>query len=145
MRKFIKGREMGLVILLLILMAGITANNPAFIRPDNILNILKTNVILAIVSLGMLSVMITGGIDTSIGAIISAVTLIVGNFMVRITGNVVLAFVLGALVGTAIGMMNGLLIAYIKIPPIVATLGMYSIVSGISLYLTKGAYINNIL
>ena len=144
MRKFIKGREMGLVILLLILMAGITANNPAFIRPDNILNILKTNVILAIVSLGMLSVMITGGIDTSIGAIISAVTLIVGNFMVRITGNVVLAFVLGALVGTAIGMMNGLLIAYIKIPPIVATLGMYSIVSGISLYLTKGAYINNI-
>ena len=39
MRKFIKGREMGLVILLLILMAGITANNPAFIRPDNILNI----------------------------------------------------------------------------------------------------------
>ena len=93
MRKFIKGREMGLVILLLILMAGITANNPAFIRPDNILNILKTNVILAIVSLGMLSVMITGGIDTSIGAIISAVTLIVGNFMVRITGNVVLALV----------------------------------------------------
>lgn len=144
MKKFVKSKEMGLIILLVLLMIVIFIKNPVFMRADNILNILKTNVILAIVSLGMLLVMITGGIDTSIGAIISSVTLIAGNFMVRVTGNVVLAFILGALVGTGIGVLNGLLIAYIKIPPIVATLGMYSIVSGTALYITKGAYINNI-
>lgn len=66
MKKFVKSREMGLVILLAILMVIISVKNPAFIRPSNILNILKTNVILAIVSLGMLVVMITGGIDLSL-------------------------------------------------------------------------------
>lgn len=144
MKKFVKSREMGLVILLAILMVIISVKNPAFIRPSNILNILKTNVILAIVSLGMLVVMITGGIDTSVGAIISTATLVTGNIMVRITGNIWIAFLAGAVTGIFIGILNGLLIAYIQIPPIVVTLGMYSIVSGTALYITKGAYINNL-
>jgi len=144
MKKILKNREMGLVILMIAISVIITLKNGVFLRPDNILNILKGNVILALVSLGMLVVMITGGIDTSIGGMIAATTMLVGNFMVAFTGNVVIAFSLGILTGTLLGIMNGLLIAFVKIPPIVATLGLNSIINGVMLYITKGSYINNI-
>lgn len=144
MKNVLKHKEMGLVIILVAVSFIITIKNPAFLSVDNIMNILKGNVVLAIVSLGMLLVMITGGIDVSVGGIIAATTLFVGNFMVSYTGNVILSFLLGMVIGSCMGILNGLLIAFIKLPPIVETLGMYSIISGFMLYITKGAYINNI-
>lgn len=144
MKRLLKSREMALIILVVALMIIITCVNSAFLSPMNIINVLKSNVILAIVSVGMLVVMITGGIDTSIGGIISVCTLVVGNFMVANTGNPILAYIIGLAVGTAIGILNGLLIAFIRIPPIVATLGMYSIISGLTTYITRGAYVNNL-
>lgn len=144
MKKFVKTKEMGLLLILLAVSLIITVKNPVFVSVDNIMNILKGNVVLAMVSLGMLLVMITGGIDVSVGAVIAATTLLTGNFMVSVTGNVLVAYLLGMVTGTCIGVVNGILIAYIQLPPIVETLGMYSIINGIMLYITKGAYINNI-
>jgi simple sugar transport system permease protein len=144
MKRLFKNKEMGLILLALVLIVIITSVNPSFILPSNIMNVLKGNVIMAIVSVGMLLVMITGGIDTSVGGMIAATTLIVGNFMVAVTGNPLIAYLLGIVSGTLIGILNGLLIAYIKIPPIVATLGMYSVLSGTMIYITKGAYVNNL-
>lgn len=144
MKRLFKKKEMALMILAVVLMIVITSVNGSFLSPTNIINILKGNVILAIVSVGMMTVMITGGIDVSVAGIIAATTLVVGNFMVAVTGNPALAYVLGVLTGTVLGILNGLLIAFIKIPPIVATLGTYSVMSGMMLYLTKGSYINNI-
>lgn len=129
---------MGLVILVVVLMVAITIVNSSFVSASNIMNVLKGNVILAIVAVGMLMVMITGGIDTSVGGIISVSTLVVGNFMVTYTGNPFLAYIIGIAVGTAIGAINGLLIAFLEIPPIVATLGVYSIISGLTSYITRG-------
>lgn len=144
MKRFLKSREMGLVILVVALMIVITCVNSSFVSATNIINVLKGNVILAIVSVGMLLVMITGGIDTSVGGIISVCTLVVGNFMVANTGNPLLAYAIGLAVGTVIGILNGILIAFLSIPPIVATLGMYSIISGLTSYITRGAYVNNL-
>ena len=144
MKRIFKKKEMGLVILALLLMTVITSVNGSFLSPMNIINILKGNVILAIVSVGMMVVMITGGIDVSVAGIIAATTLVIGNFMVSVTGNPILAYILGIMTGTVLGLLNGLLVAFIQIPPIVATLGTYSVMSGMMLYLTKGAYINNI-
>lgn len=95
MKNVLKHKEMGLVIILVAVSFIITIKNPAFLSVDNIMNILKGNVVLAIVSLGMLLVMITGGIDVSVGGIIAATTLFVGNFMVSYTGNVILSFFSG--------------------------------------------------
>lgn len=144
MKRFLKSREMGLVILVVVLMVAITIVNSSFVSASNIMNVLKGNVILAIVAVGMLMVMITGGIDTSVGGIISVSTLVVGNFMVTYTGNPFLAYIIGIAVGTAIGAINGLLIAFLEIPPIVATLGVYSIISGLTSYITRGSYVNNL-
>ncbi len=118
--------------------------NARFLIPTNILNERQSNIILAITSCGMLLVMITGGIDASVGAMISTTTLLVGNFLVHVSPDPALAYGLGVIIGAAFGMANGLLIAYLKLPPLVATLGMNSIASGLMIFLTKGAYINNI-
>lgn len=135
---------MGLLVLSVILSAIIAIGNPSFLSSTNLLNVLKSNIILAMVSSGMLLVMITGGIDASVGAIISATTLVVGNLLVHVTPNPVIAYLVGMLVGTVFGVLNGLLIAFLKLPPLVATLGMYSVASGFMIFVTKGAYINNI-
>ena len=132
MKKLLKSRELALGILALVLIVIISVNNTRFLSAVNLMNVLKSNIILAIVSCGMLVVMITGGIDASVGAMISTTTLIVGNFLVHVSPNPVLAYVLGMLIGTLFGTVN------------VATLGMNSIASGLMIFLTKGAYINNI-
>lgn len=144
MKRFFKSREMALVVLAIVLMVIISINNSRFLSASNLMNVLKSNIILTIVSCGMLLVMITGGIDASVGAIISTTTLLVGNFLVHVSASPVLAYLLGMLIGTAFGAINGLLITFLYLPPLVATLGMYSIASGLMVFITKGAYINNI-
>lgn len=144
MKRFLKSREMALIVLALMLVCVIFFNNGKFLSASNLMNVLKNNIILTIVSAGMLLVMITGGIDASVGAIITVTTLVAGNFLVRVSANPVLAYVLGISVGTLFGLINGVLIAFLQLPPLVATLGMYSVASGLMIFLTKGAYINNI-
>ena len=99
MKKLLKSRELALGILALVLIVIISVNNQRFLSAVNLMNVLKSNIILAIVSCGMLVVMITGGIDASVGAMISTTTLIVGNFLVHVSPNPVLAYVLGMLIG----------------------------------------------
>ena len=144
MKRFLKSREMALLVLAIVLMAIISLNNSRFLSASNLMNVLKSNIILMMVSSGMLLVMITGGIDASVGAIISTTTLIVGHFLIDVTANPIAAYLLGMLVGCAFGSINGLLIAFLCLPPLVVTLGMYSIASGLMIFITKGAYINNI-
>ena len=135
---------MGLVILVVALMIVITCVNSSFVSATNIINVLKGNVILAIVSVGMLLVMITGGIDTSVGGIISVCTLVVSNFMVANTGNPLLALCNRACSRNGDRYSERDLNRFLSIPPIVATLGMYSIISGLTSYITRGAYVNNL-
>lgn len=144
MKRVLKSREMALGVLAVLLIVVISLNNGRFLSATNIMNVLKSNIILAIVSCGMLVVMITGGIDASVGSIISTTTLLVGNFLVNVSASPVLAYLLGMAIGILFGVINGALIAYLKLPPLVATLGMNSIASGLMIFLTKGAYINNI-
>lgn len=144
MRRFIRSKEMGILLIIIVISIIISINNSTFLRPDNIIDLLKGNTVLAIMSMGMLLVIITGGIDVSVGAMIAAVTVLAGKFMVEFSGNVILAFIVGCLFGTILGAINGIFIAKIKIPPIVVTLGTMSIINGLMLYYTNGTWINDI-
>lgn len=144
MRHFIKSKETGIFMVVIIISAIISINNITFLRPDNIIDMLKGNTVLAIMSMGMLLVIIAGGIDVSVSAIIAAVTVLVGKFMIAFSGNVLLAFVVGCILGTILGAINGLIVAKLKIPPIVVTLGTMSMINGAMLYYTNGAWINDI-
>lgn len=143
-KRFIKGREGMLVIMIIALMAIISIINPVFWRLDNIMDILKNATVLGILACGMLLVVLTGGIDVSVGAVTAACACIVGTFMIQVTGNLIVAFLLAMACGAVMGICNGMLVSLLQIPPIVATLGSFNIINGLVKYLTNGTWITGI-
>jgi len=143
-QKLRQRREFGILLILMTVSAVITLVSPAFFSVENLFDILKSNVVLAIMAIGMLPVILTGGIDVSVGSMVAAITIIVGKFLMNWSNNIFLAFAVGCLAGALMGLINGLLIAKLKIPPIVVTLGTMSIISGLSLYNTNGNWITGL-
>jgi ribose/xylose/arabinose/galactoside ABC-type transport system permease subunit len=137
-------RELPILLVLVGISAVITAVNPSFATLENFLDLLKGNLTLAIMSLGMLLVILTGGIDVSVASVITAVTVITGFFLIHVSSNVFLALAAACLTGAALGFVNGCLVSRLRIPPIVATLGTMSIILGIVLYKTNGNWITGI-
>ena len=117
-----KKKELTIFIILLIISAIITINNPSFLTLENLFDMAKSNTVLMIMSMGMLLVILSGGIDVSAASMVAAVTVVVGNFLMSVSGNIFLAFGLGACTGIILGLINGALIVRFKIPPIVVTL-----------------------
>jgi ribose/xylose/arabinose/galactoside ABC-type transport system permease subunit len=140
----VKRREMVVFFAVLIISAIIYLNNHSFLRIENIIDMLKANTVLGIMSMGMLLVIIMGGIDVSIGAMLAAIAVVIGNFMVGWSDNIILVFLVGCLCGVMLGMINGILIAGLKIPPIVLTLGTMSIINGCTLYFSRGVWMDNL-
>jgi len=144
MRQLFRSKEAGILLIIIVLAAVITLKNPVFLTSENLLDLAKNNTVIGIVALGMLPVIITGGIDVSVGAMTAAVTIIIGKFMVNFGGNLVLVFLLGCVSGALLGAFNGLLVSKLNLPPIVVTLGSMSIINGLMLYYTGGSWITNI-
>ena len=144
MRNLLKKKEFGIFLVILVLCAILTMINRVFIRPDNLIDVAKGNVVLGIMALGMLPVLISGGIDLSVSSTIALSSVIAGKVMVSFGSNLFVIILISLLVGAAIGFINGSIIAGLKIPPIVTTLGTMSIVLGCVLYYTKGDWITNL-
>jgi len=142
--KLTQTRELGILVILILVSIIIMLNSSAFLQVENLFDLIKSNVVLGMLAMGMLLVILTGGIDVSVGSMIAAVTVVIGQFMIHVTGNVALVVLVGCAAGTIMGLINGLLIAKMKIPPIVVTLGTMSIIIGITLYLTNGTWITGI-
>jgi len=143
-KKIIKMQEFPILTVLVVLSVIIGIINPTFFSVENFLDLLKSNLVLAIMSMGMLMVMLTGGIDVACSSIVASVTIFAGNSLIHFTSNIFVTAVLSCAFGLALGLINGLLVAKIKIPPIVATLGTMSIIMGINLYITNGNWITGI-
>ena len=107
-----------------------------FFSTGNILNILRQIAMTGILAIGMTFVCITGGIDLSVGAIIAMVTVFTASAVENI--GILPAILIGIASGTAIGVLNGVGIAYGKMPPFVMTLGTTSIARGIAFLFTNG-------
>ncbi|WP_054935331.1 ABC transporter permease [Moorella stamsii] len=144
MKRSVKSKETWILLMLIVLSVLIGTRSNVFFRPDNLLDLLKNNAVLGIMALGMTLVIITGGIDVSVGAVVAILTVIIGKFMVTFGGNLLLTFLVAITGGIIIGILNGTLIALAHIPAIVVTLGTMSIINGLMLYYTNGTWINNI-
>ena len=125
-KRVLKTKEGMLLGIIIISVAVISIGNPVFWRLDNLMDILKNCVVLGILSCGMLLVVLTGGIDVSVGAVTAACACIVGTFLMQVSDNIFLALLVGVGAGALMGLANGLLVARLQIPPIVATLGTVS-------------------
>ena len=129
--------ELTTVIALIILMAGITIINSNFLTANNLLNLLLQVTSNALIAFGMTFVILTGGIDLSVGSILalsSALTAgLLGSGM-----PVTLAILISLILGCILGMMNGLLISYGKLAPFIVTLATMTIFRGATLVYTNG-------
>jgi len=142
--KLLKIKELPIILILIVISIIISVANPAFMTLENFLDILKSNLVLAIMSMGMLMVMLTGGIDVSVSSVITAVAVITGYSLMHWSSNLLFTILVAVLSGTLMGMFNGLLIAKLRIPPIVATLGTMSVILGLVLYITNGTWMTGI-
>ena len=129
--------ELTTVLALIILMAVITIINSNFLTANNLLNLLLQVTSNALIAFGMTFVILTGGIDLSVGSILalsSALTAgLLGSGM-----PVTLAILISLILGCILGMMNGLLISYGKLAPFIVTLATMTIFRGATLVYTNG-------
>jgi ribose/xylose/arabinose/galactoside ABC-type transport system permease subunit len=139
-----KIRELPILLVLAGIAVIITVANPSFATMENLLALFKGNLTLAIMSMGMLLVILTGGIDVSVASVITAVTFITGNCLIRFSSNLFVVFLVSSLAGMIMGYINGCFIARLRIPPIVATLGTMSVIQGLVLYITGGTWITEL-
>lgn len=129
--------ELTTVIALIILMAVITIINSNFLTANNLLNLLLQVTSNALIAFGMTFVILTGGIDLSVGSILalsSALTAGLLGFGMPVT----LAILISLILGCILGMMNGLLISYGKLAPFIVTLATMTIFRGATLVYTNG-------
>ena len=130
-------RQMGTLIGLLFLILFFWILTPHFLTVSNLLNVAQQTSINAIIAVGLTFVIITAGIDLSVGSIMA----FSGVVLASVLGTglpIPLAISAGLLIGLACGSINGLLIAYGKLPPFIATLGMMSVARGAALMYTNG-------
>jgi len=108
-----------------------------FFGLSNLVNVTRQVSINAIIAMGMTLVIITGGIDLSVGSVV-ALSGCMAIIVMRSTGSDCLGVLLGLAVGCAAGLLTGILVALCRMPPFIATLAMMTIVRGIALVVTAG-------
>jgi rhamnose transport system permease protein len=136
-------REVGISIFILILVIGVTIRAPGFLTANNFRDILMNISILVIVALAQTIVILTKNIDLSVGSAIGLTAMMVSFMVKQYPGfSPVAAILLGMALGVVMGLFNGLIIAYGKVPSIIATLGTLSIYRGMVFMYSGGTWIN---
>lgn len=137
------GQEIVIACAIVALFVIVSAINPRFLGTNNLNTIVSGNAYIAVAAIGMSMVIITGHIDVSVGALIGVLATISGTLAV--SGYPVwVAWTAPILIGAAINGVVGILVAYGRLPSIVVTLGMLSILKGGLVSITGGAWINNL-
>ena len=119
-------RELEVVAALAVIMVVFGVIQPIYFSPSNLLDILDQSVINGLLAIGMTLVIITAGIDLTVGSTLAIVIVSVGNFLVMGL-NPFAAVLAGEAIGFGLGLVNGILVAKMKLQPFVATLGMMSV------------------
>jgi ribose/xylose/arabinose/galactoside ABC-type transport system permease subunit len=131
------GVNLGLLIALVVLFVGLSVFSPYFFSPTNLLNIGRATAIVGIASVGETIVIISGGFDLSVGSVMAAAGMLAA-FLVGEGVPLPLAFAAAIAIGMGVGLVNGAIVGYARINPLIATLATLSIVRGLSYVLSGG-------
>lgn len=115
-----------------------------FSTPENFQSIAVAAAPFALIALGQTLVILTGGIDLSVGSIIALSAMVSAAIVVNHPERLILGLVAGVAVGFLVGCVNGFLVAWVNVPPFIATLGMLAIASGLAYVVGGGAPINGL-
>ncbi len=133
----LRARRVGTLAGLVVLGAALALLSPHFLTTSNLLNVLEQTAINAIIAAGMTFVIVSGGIDLSVGSLV-ALSGIVLALALQAGWPVPLAMAAGLATGAACGLVNGVLVTFGRLPPFIATLGMMSVARGLALVLAEG-------
>jgi ribose transport system permease protein len=127
----------GVAVMLIVLIAAFAASSPGFLSAPNLSNVLVQSTVLLLMALPMTLIIMTEGLDLSMGAVLTLASLVVA-IVTLATGSVLLGLLAACAVGTIFGIVNGWLVAILGIPPFVATLGTLGMAQGLSLIVSDG-------
>lgn len=137
-------QEFILLVVLLVLGTIFSLLTDTFLTIPNILNVLLQISIIAILGFGVTIIIISAGIDLSLGSVMALVGMGTAAILTSSTPSIFLAILGGLLIGGIVGFINGITVAYIHLPAFIATLAMMSIARGVALVVTNAIPIYNL-
>lgn len=135
-----------LPLLMIVLCIVLGLIEPKFLRTSNLINVLRNASFLMLIASGQMMVLIIGGFDLSVGAVVALTSVVTALTMKSMAATFPDAYLViisvgvlaGLAAGAAVGLLNGFVVALMKVSPFMVTLGTLSIASGLALYMTQG-------
>lgn len=141
MKKFFSQHEAYVLLAIILLSIVITLINPSFLTLENLLDLMKSYSYLGIFAIGVLFVLISGGIDISFSATATVAMYAMAVYLLRDQSNIFLAFLIPAVIGILLGMINACIIYFFNIPSIITTIATLNIYYGILVVLSGGKWL----
>ena len=144
LKSLLTARETGILLALVLVIVAATVANPSFVfSRDGSRDLLLTPSLLLLVAVGQAVVIITRNVDLSVGSVVGLTAYLTGRLFIDVPGiPPIVVFLAGGLLGAALGLVNGALVAYAKVPALVITLGTMYIYRGINIAWTGSDRIN---
>jgi ribose transport system permease protein len=128
---------------LIVLVVGLSIASPHFLTNTNLSSVVRQTAVINIMALGMTLIIVAGGIDLSVGAIL-ALSGLLGTMAMEKGQSIPVAILVGLLVGAACGLANGFMTTKLRINPFIVTLGTLGIIRGLTLIISNGLPVHNI-
>jgi ribose transport system permease protein len=143
LRRLLAARELTLLLIILVIVAAMAELSPFFFTTANFRAVSIGLVPTAIIAVGMTLLLISGGFDLSVGAVLALCSTLTAYFLAE-GAPIILAVGLGLIGGLAAGVLNGFIVTRFQVNPLVATLGTMSVARGIALVMTEGFSISSL-
>lgn len=135
--------ESTLVLILIVMFVALSFATNRFFTFNNISNLLRQTSIIGVVSIGMTFVIISGGIDLSVGSVLGFSSVIVAMMLTKGCG-ILVSIIIALILGSLIGLIMGIIIHDGKVPPFIATLGAMTVIRGAIMLITSGRRISGL-
>lgn len=133
-----------MIVVMVAIIAFFAYRSARFATPDNLMTILVAAAPFALIALGQTLVILTGGIDLSVGSVIAASAMAAAWSAKNMGDNPLYPLGAAVLAGLVAGAINGLVVSRLNVPPFIATLGMLTLASGVAYVIGNGAPINGL-
>ncbi|MCA9907728.1 MAG: ABC transporter permease [Anaerolineae bacterium] len=130
--------SLSLIVSFVVLCAFFASQTPFFLTQANLSTIASTIAIVGITAIGMTLVLITGGVDISVGSVAALSGVVTSLLWLEHGIPLGISTVLGILAGALVGLLNGAIVTYLKINPLITTLATFSIIRGLAFVLSEG-------
>lgn len=133
----VRARETGVLVALVLMVVFMSFASPFFLSTQNIFNILRNTTTIGIIAIGVTMVIVSGGIDLSVGSVLAVSAIVMARTYYHGAGTLV-GLIAGLGTGAFLGAFNATMVTRVKLPPFIATLGMLSIARGLTVFFATG-------